>query len=75
MSKHIKVMTGHAQRSQACGRLRARQVGQDQHEEILRAYSAEPEKCRKGELGRRSQKLEGANPQETNMSKKHCRRS
>ena len=76
VSKHLKVLTGTLSEAKPAGACALAKWAKTRHEEILRAYSAEPEDCRKSELGKNLEKtLKVRIRQETNMSKKHCRRS
>ena len=76
-SKHLRALTDATVREQkprgACALAR---WGVQRHEELLRAFSIEPEECRKDELGKKAEDtLKSRIRDETRMRKRHCKRS
>jgi hypothetical protein len=73
--KYLSLLTDMIKESKPSGACALASWLKNRHEEQLRMYSAEPEDCRKTELGKNLDKtLKTRVRQETNMSKRHCRR-
>ena len=77
VSKHLHALTDATVREQkprgACALAR---WGVQRHEELMRAFSLEPEECRKDELGKKVEDtLKSRIRDETRMRKRHCKRN
>jgi cytochrome c556 len=73
--KYMSVLVGIIKESKPSGACALANWLKNRNEEVLRMYNAEPEDCRKTDLGKNLDKtLKVRISQEANMSKRHCRR-
>jgi hypothetical protein len=75
VSKYLNAMGGMLKEAKPSGACALANWAKNRFEELSRGYNAEPEECRKTDLGKNVEKtLKVRLRQETNMSKRHCRR-
>jgi hypothetical protein len=73
--KYMGVLVGIIKEAKPTGKCAIANWLKNRNEEVLRMYSAEPEDCRKSDLGKNLDKtLKVRIRQEADMSKRHCRR-
>jgi hypothetical protein len=73
--KYMSVLVGIIKESKPSGACALANWLKNRNEEVLRMYNAEPEDCRRTDLGKNLDKtLKVRISQEANMSKRHCRR-
>jgi hypothetical protein len=73
--KHMGLLVGIIKESKPTGACALANWLKNRYEEISRMYGAEPEDCRKTEIGKKlDQTIKVRIHQEANMAKRHCRR-
>jgi hypothetical protein len=74
--KHIRAMAANLREQKPSGRCALAKWSLQRHQEMLRAFSIEPEECRKSQLGKKLEDtLKSRIREETASSKRHCKRS
>jgi hypothetical protein len=72
--KHMNVLVGMIKEAKPSGKCALANWLKNRTEEVMRMYDAEPEDCRKTDLGKNLDKtLKARIRQEAGMSKRHCR--